>query len=90
MTKLLTVDEMLDCARLLDLPERERFQKAIEELGTELAQIIAQRLDVKTGNANNEESAFGGTCAPFMPSRKCQPCPYPLNLFDRDEWDRDD
>lgn len=90
MTKLLTVDEMLDCAHLLSLPERERFKRAIEEIGTELAQLLAQRLDVKTGDANNEESALGGTCAPFMPSHNGQLCPYPLDLFDRDEWDNDE
>lgn len=92
MTKLLTLEEMIECARRID-PEGGELRdvadtavRAIEAVGTTLAKCIAARLGVMAGKAEYEPEEFSGTCAPFYALQPGQPCPEPLRGFDDAEW----
>lgn len=94
MTKLLKLEELIDCARDTKDPAlmvaADCFAAMLEAIGTELARKIADHLGVKHGPAKCEESAFAGTCAPFYAVEIGQPCPEPLRAYDDAEWSTED
>ena len=92
MTKLLTLEEMITCARQCE-PEgghlrdiADQTAKTVELVGSNLAAQIARHLNVKSGPAKCEPAEFSGTCAPFYADRVGQPCPAPLSDYDPSEW----
>jgi len=87
MTKIFTIDEMLECLRSINHPSAAICHALIEALGTEMAKTIAAELQVVAAEATFEGVAFAGTCARFFPAFKGQPCPQPLAPYDPDEWD---
>jgi hypothetical protein len=87
MTKLLTLDEMLEVLIAIGHPAADALQTATEGLATAMAQMIARDLDVAAGAASFRGTAFAGTCAPFRPSFRGQPCPESLTHYDSGEWD---
>jgi hypothetical protein len=87
MTKILTLDEMLECLRLINHPTAAACQALMESLGTAMAETIAAELDVVATDATFEGVAFAGTCACFSPAFKGQPCPQPLAPYDPGQWD---
>jgi hypothetical protein len=89
MTKLLTVDEMLDVLAVVDPATYGQGVAVLEALGTMLANRIGEKLGVGNGPANKEHSAFAGTCAGFWPASEGQECPSPLNEYDPTEWGDD-
>lgn len=86
MTKQLTLDEMLQLACDLALPNYGELRSEVEAVGTKMAAAIAAQLDVESGAATFEGLAFAGTCAPFYARDKDQPCPPPLQDYDAEEW----
>ena len=87
MTKILTLDEMLDVLTSINHPTTRTCQLIMEAVGTVMAETIAGELHVISSVATFEGAAFAGTCARFFPAFKGQPCPEPLSHFDQDEWD---
>lgn len=90
MTKLLNLDELLECAERLKLPQAAQWKAYLERLGSTMAAHIAGNLGVASGDAHSEGPAFAGTCAAFFPAVKGQPCPSPLDEYDSTEWESDD
>ncbi|WP_262267102.1 MULTISPECIES: hypothetical protein [Microvirga] len=87
MTKLLNLDEMLDCAKEIGLPQADIWAGELETIGSTMAAAIADKLGVIAGDASAEGVAFAGTCAPFNPAFEGQPCPDALDQFDPDgDW----
>lgn len=87
MTKLLSLDEMLDCAREMGLPEAALWAGQLESIGSTMAAGIADKLGVVSSDATAEGVAFAGTCARFSPAYEGQPCPEALEPFDPDaDW----
>ncbi|HXW72591.1 MAG TPA: hypothetical protein VEK34_14385 [Methylocella sp.] len=86
MTKQLTLDEMLECLIALRHPSANKFQKVIEATADAIAHILARELKVHAGPATFQGTGLAGTCAPFRPSFKGQPCPAPLCDYDPGEW----
>ncbi len=78
MTKLLTLDEMLDVLEIIQHPAAPNIARQLEAVGDLMAQAIAEKLGVECGDTHREESAFAGTCAGFFPATPGQPCPEPL------------
>lgn len=87
MTKLLNLDEMLEVTQQVEPKMGVYFKDALEAIGTLMACVIANRLDVECGVATSEGTAFAGTCASFRPKHPGQPCPEPLTHYDSEEWD---
>ena len=89
MAKQLTLDEMLDIGRDLDLPGMDSLVATIESLATGLAKGIAEKLDIVLGphGATFEGSGFAGTCAPFYAKDPTQECPEALRFYDATEWE---
>ena len=86
MTKQLTLDEMLECLMTLRHPSAAKFQKMIEATADAIAHILAKELKTNTGPATFQGTALAGTCAPFRPAFKGQPCPPALSHYDPGEW----
>jgi hypothetical protein len=87
MTKLLNLDEMLDCAKEIGLPQADAWAGELETIGSTMAAAIADKLGVVAGDATAEGVAFAGTCAPFNPAFEGQPCPDALDQFDPEgDW----
>lgn len=87
MAKQLNLDELLECAQTLNLPDSDEWQTQLEALGTLMASKIAEALDVEAGEATFQGTGFAGTCAPFYPKFAGQECPSPLDEYDSEEWD---
>lgn len=88
MTKLLNLDEMLDCAKEIGLPDADMWAGQLEAIGSTMAAGIADKLGVIAGDATAEGVAFAGTCAPFNPAFEGQPCPDDLDRFDPEgDWE---
>lgn len=87
MTKLLNLDEMLECAKGIGLPDADMWAGQLESIGSTMAAAIADKLGVIAGDASAEGLAFAGTCAPFNPAFERQPCPDALDQFDPEgDW----
>jgi hypothetical protein len=89
MAKLLNLDEMVECLSGIDAQSGALYRRILEETGTTMAAIIAERLDIESGRATFEGTAFAGTCAPFWPKHDGQECPAPLEHYDAEEWEVD-
>ncbi len=88
MTKLLNLDEMLDCAKEIGLADADTWAGQLEAIGSTMAAAIADKLGVIAGDAAAEGVAFAGTCAPFNPAFKEQLCPDALDQFDPEgDWE---
>ncbi|MEN5278093.1 hypothetical protein ABE527_14210 [Brucella sp. TWI432] len=91
MSKVLKIDEMLEVLDDIDHPLASDFIGKVEALGNEIAETIAQALDVSFGPATFEGSDFGGTCATFKPKYKGQLCPDAIDTQDMGgEWEEED
>lgn len=92
MTKHLTLEEMITCARACEpdggqlRDHADQTAKTLELVGTHLAAHIARFLSVKAGPTKCEPAEFAGTCAPFYAARVGQPCSAPLCDYDAEEW----
>lgn len=90
MSHTLRLEEMVDSLTLMGEHEYARiFRGQLELIGTQMAQLIAQKLDIEYGDARCEEAAFAGCCATFHPKRIDQEtAPYPIDQFDsKCEWE---
>jgi hypothetical protein len=90
MTKLLRLEEMIDCLEMMDKADRAaNYRLILEQIGQNIADELAGYLGVDCGTAHCEEEAFSGCCTAFSPKFAGQPCPWPLDQFDSEEWDDD-
>lgn len=87
MSKILTLDEMLECLQTMQHPMADGCKDFLEAVGNMMARAIADKLNVKSGRAEAAGPAFAGTAAPFYKKYKQQRCPSPLNQYDVEEWD---
>jgi len=90
MTKQLNLDEMLEVCLQLNSELGDIYQKLLETIGTQMADYIAAKLDVKSDAATFQGTGFAGTCAPFWPKYPGQECPEALKPYDPQEWDDDE
>ena len=83
----LTIDEMLDILLEAEHPLYPRMKRETENLATLLAERVAESVpEIElVSAATYERSAFGGTCAPFLPKAK-GPYPQALLGFEEQYW----
>lgn len=86
MTKQLNTDEMLDVLHAINHPSFSKFRGDVEQIAEEMADAIAESLDVECGSASFEGTSFAGTCVPFWAKAAGQPCPEAMQEFDEGEW----
>lgn len=86
MTKILSLDEMLECANLAKMPGAAEAIRTAELLATDLAERLARHFDITCGAASFQGVDLGGTAAPFMPKESGQACPAFLADYDPTEW----
>jgi hypothetical protein len=82
--KVLTVNQMLEAAMLLKIPEYGHHAQALEIASTALAHSLAKHLQIKVLNdATWEGEEMEGLAADFGPSYENQPCPEILQTLDK-------
>ncbi|MCG7629051.1 hypothetical protein MHM88_14665 [Epibacterium sp. MM17-32] len=89
MSIQLKTDEMLEVLFYTGHPQAALFQRQLEQLADTMADEVAEVLQInRNGPASFEGLAFAGTCAPFEPRSRDQPCPGFLLDFDIEveEW----
>lgn len=59
MSKVLNLDEMLECLCDLKHPAHDDFKAKMEEIGTQMANVLATQLEVNTTGATSEFSPEG-------------------------------
>jgi hypothetical protein len=91
MTKQLTLEEMIWCARATSDPQMVQealfFTSQIETLSGAFGQKLARHLGVKSGFTSID---IGGILTPFYATDPTQDCPAPLHQYDEDEWTTED
>lgn len=88
MTKILSLEDMLEIACDLKLPGYESLVLEAEAVASAVAESIAIRLGVDSGPAAWEGKAFAGLCARFHPSFGGQACPTEIDQADSDgDWE---
>lgn len=84
----LNLDEMLEACLEADPGAGRRIQARLEAIGSEMAQLLAAKLDIECGIATFQGTGLAGTCAPFYQKYPAQPCPGILaRLDDPEEWE---
>ncbi len=84
LAKLLTIDEMLEAARLSKMDGANIFVDIIEAVANQLAERLCLHLNVDVDLAHFDYP--GGILVPFYPKEPGQECPEVLKHFDPDEW----
>lgn len=88
MAKILNIDDMLEIASEIPLPDYEDHKAAIEMAATALARALAKHYGISTTFADFQGKAFAGTCAPFWGRYDGQPCPEPIDEADEGgDWE---
>jgi hypothetical protein len=86
MAYTLRYDEMLEAARMSNMPGAEEEIAAAEAIATRLAHQLAAHLGVDVSDEANLDMAILG--AWFAPAHDGQPMPAALEGFDNeDEWE---
>ena len=86
MAKQITLDEMAEILTRLEHPAAETFKLQLLDLGTAMAELIAEALDLDCNGASTEDCL---TAAPFWAGHPGQPMPSVLEDFDpegTDDW----
>lgn len=87
MSLQLNLEEMIDALREVgETSQVDIFSCQLQTIGTQMAAILAQKLDVRCGPAEND---LGGFCAPFYPKSADQTEP-PEILARHDDGGADD
>lgn len=92
MAHTLRLEEMVDSLHQMgETAYAGIFRRQLELVGTQMAEIIASKLDIDYGPARCEQVEFAGCCATFHPKRADQEePPFPINQYDSDgEWEDD-
>ena len=85
MAKMLTLDEMVTALFDLKHPDYEAFKTLVEDLGNNIAQALAETLNVSAGTC---EFWGGGTMVGFAPQTAGQPVPQVLEDLDPEgDWE---
>lgn len=86
--KILNVNETLELARRCDLPDYDKFEKALIKATDDLAAAIADHMGIAKGETTSEPLDYDGLCASFGPAFPGQPMPEEFTA-DADEEDSD-
>ena len=81
MSKILTIEEMLEAAAASGLPGQAQHAARLEAAAQRLADALARHLHIRAGDATYEPG-FGGLAAAFYPERDGQPCPPVIHAGD--------
>ena len=91
MSKILTLDEMLDIFE--SVPELqthyEPYKFALELIGSDMAEKLGLHFAIQNSRATREHSGLCGTAASFWPSYEGQAIPEPLLDYDGTSDDGD-
>ena len=88
MSKLLTIDGMLEAAFDSNMPGLPQFVEQAELLATTLAKNLASHLGIESADAVWQSEAFGGLCARFGKAKENDPCPVVIHQADQSgDWD---
>ncbi len=92
MSKILSLDDMLEIARLSNMPGTDLMIKAVEGIATTFGHALAKHLGVEADAAAYFEHGTGGTCLSFGPpdDNPDMPVPYWMSLpcfDDPGEWE---
>ena len=92
MSKILSIDDMLEAAVKSEMPGTSHYVRDIEQAATRLAYALADHLSIELEcEANWEAKDLGGTCASFGPEHKGQPCPEVIHEGDEGgDWGDDE
>jgi hypothetical protein len=83
MSKILSVDNMLEAATEAEMPGAEDYVAKFEKLATELAEALAKHHGIRMSHPASFEPGFGGLCANFSAAHEGQVCP--PSIDDKDE-----
>jgi hypothetical protein len=84
MSRMLNVDEMMAALYVLHHSRFESFKQSLEALGQEIADTLADTLDIENGRC---EWWDGGTLTGFTPKTKEQPLPDVIAEYDTEgDW----
>lgn len=87
MARILDVNELLDLAKDIDLPDFDKHVSLMEQAAEVLTAAIADHLGIAHTGAN-WEPGFGGLCGVFEPKEDDQPLPEALKEYDTGgDWD---
>lgn len=85
--KLLTITEIVSAAEDSDVDGLDRHIELIEAAVTQLADALAEKLDIECTAARFEPDEFGITVS-FYPSKPAQECPECIDAGDRGgDWE---
>lgn len=74
MAKILNINELLNVAIELKLPEADSLVRAAESVAHLAGMAIASHLEIDHDDAEHVPG-FGGTCVVFLPRHEGQVCP---------------
>jgi len=88
MSKILSIDDLLEISQTLNLPNFDELKTKIEVATNELAMNIAATLGVNAEESCWHGKAFGGLTAIIRPSYEGQECPELIHEADVDgDWE---
>lgn len=88
MSKILTMQEILDAAQESNMPSASIFNELYENLTTLTARALAQHLSIATSDAASEGPHLGGVSVAFCPILETDGCPSVIDQADSTgEWE---
>jgi len=88
MSKILNIDDMLEVAHELELPNYDALVAQAEAAAGEIGAAIATALGINFEPASWEGKPFGGLCMTFRPAIQGQECPELIDQSDSSgEWE---
>ena len=82
MSKILNIDDMLEAARELQIPDYDARVEQAEAAAGAIGASIATALGIHFEPATWEGKAFGGLCMTFRPAIEGQACPEVIDQGD--------
>lgn len=88
MSKVLSINDLLEIAQTLNLPNFDELRTKIEVATNELAINVAATLGVNAKESDWHGKAFGGLTTIIHPSYEGQECPQLIHEADIDgDWE---
>ena len=88
MTKILTLDEMLEALREIKHPRINEFTAAIQSLGQDISDELAAFYGIEAGECRSDSLDVGGTCACFYAKSEDQKWPQAFEDYDSEgDWE---
>jgi hypothetical protein len=88
MSKILSVDDLLEIAQTLNLPNFDELKTRLELAADELAINVAASLGIHSESSSWQGKAFAGLTTTFRPSFEGQECPSLIHEADESgDWE---